>query len=104
MGDGTEFDDALLGLRGLRVVAVTEDGDELLVGTKTIRWVAGCPSCGAIAMTKDWLRVITRGLPAFNRRVQLVWSKRRFSCPVRTWTERSDELPRSPRAVRACGT
>ena len=32
MGDGTEFDDALLGLPGFRVVAVTEDGDELLVG------------------------------------------------------------------------
>ena len=32
MGDGTEFDDALLGLRGFRVLAVTEDGDELLVG------------------------------------------------------------------------
>ena len=41
MGDGTEFDDALLGLRGFRVLAVTEDGDELLVGIETIRRVAG---------------------------------------------------------------
>src|ERR1039458_10354679 len=51
MGDGTEFDDALLGLRGFRVLAVTEDGDELLVGIETIRRAAGCPSCGVIART-----------------------------------------------------
>ena len=81
MGDGTEFDDALLGLPGFRVVAVSEDGDELLVGIETIRRVAGCPSCGVIARTKDRLRVFIRDLPAFNRRVRLVWSKRRFSCP-----------------------
>jgi len=98
MGDGTEFDDALLGLRGFRVLAVTEDGDELLVGIETIRRAAGCPSCGVIARTKDRLRVIIRDLPAFDRRVRLVWSKRRFccpelDCPVQTWTEHSDELP-----------
>jgi transposase len=81
MGDGTEFDDALLGLRGFRVLAVTEDGDELLVGIETIRRAAGCPSCGVIARTKDRLRVIVRDPPAFNHRVRLVWSKRRFSCP-----------------------
>jgi transposase len=111
MGDGTEFDDALLGLRGFRVVAVTEDGDELLVGIETTRRAAGCPSCGVIARTKDRLRVIIRDLPAFDRRVRLVWSKRRFSCPepdcpVQTWTERSDELPDrrvlSARAGREC--
>jgi hypothetical protein len=52
-----------------------------------------------------------RDLPAFDRRVRLVWSKRRFSCPdpdcpVQTWTERSDELPDrrvlSARAGREC--
>jgi integrase len=42
MGDGTEFDDTLLGLPGFRVLAVTEDGDELLVGIETIRRAAGC--------------------------------------------------------------
>ncbi|MGD0876201.1 MAG: transposase family protein [Acidimicrobiales bacterium] len=111
MGDGTEFDDALLGLRGFRVLAVTEDGDELLVGIETIRRAAGCPSCGVIARTKDRLRVIVRDLPAFNHRVRLVWSKRRFSCPdpdcpQQTWTERSEELPDrrvlSARAGREC--
>ncbi|MFZ2058642.1 MAG: transposase [Acidimicrobiales bacterium] len=98
MGDDIEFDDALLGLPGFRVLAVTEEGDELLVGIETIRRAAGCPSCGVIARTKDRLRVFIRDLRAFNRRVRLVWSKRRFSCPdpdcpVLTWTERSDELP-----------
>jgi hypothetical protein len=46
MGDGTEFDDALLGLPGFRVLAVTEDGDELLVGIETIRRAAGCLFAG----------------------------------------------------------
>jgi transposase len=109
--DGTEFDDALLGVSGFRVVAVTEDGDELLVGIETIRQVAGCPSCGVIARTKDRLRVFIGDLPAFDRRVRLVWSKRRFTCPdpdcpQLTWTEHSDELPNrrvlSARAGREC--
>src|ERR1700674_3341734 len=111
MGDGTEFDDALLGLAGFRVTAVSEHGDELLVGIETIRRAAGCPACGVIARTKDRLRVVIRDLPAFGRRVRLVWSKRRFSCPEddcpqRTWTEHSDELPDrhvlSARAGREC--
>ncbi|MGO9299507.1 MAG: ISL3 family transposase [Acidimicrobiales bacterium] len=111
MGDGTEFDDALVGLPGFRVLAVTDDGDELLVGIETIRQAAGCPSCGVIARTKDRLRVLIRDLPAFDRRVRLVWSKRRFrcpdpDCPVQTWTERSDEFPDrrvlSARAGREC--
>jgi transposase len=83
MGDGTEFDDALLGLRGFRVTAVTESGEELLVGIETIRRAAGCPACGVIARTKDRLRVVIRDLPAFGRHVRLVWSKRRFSGSTR---------------------
>ena len=111
MGDGTEFDDVLLGLPGFRVLAVTDDGDELLVGIETIRQAAGCPTCGVIARTKDRLRVLIRDLPVFDRRTRLVWSKRRFcclepECPQRTWTEHSEELPDrrvlSARAGREC--
>jgi hypothetical protein len=107
MGDGTEFDDALLGLPGFRVVAVTEDGDELLVGIETIRRAAGCPSCGVIAKTKDRLRVIIRDLPAFNHRVRLVWSKRRLpgsGLPGSDLDRALGRAPRSPRAFRAGGT
>ena len=111
MGDGTGFDDVLLGLPGFVVTAVTEDRDELLVGIETVRGAAGCPTCGVIARMKDRLRVVIRDLPAFGRRVRLVWSKRRFSCPEPdceqgTWTECSDELPDrqvlSARAGRFC--
>jgi hypothetical protein len=52
MGDGTEFDDALLGLSGLGVLAVTDDGDELLVGIETICRAGECSLCGVIARTK----------------------------------------------------
>jgi transposase len=98
VSDGTGFEDLLVGLPGFTVTAVVEDGDELLVGVETPRQAAGCPSCGVIARTKDRLRVVFRDLPAFGRRVRLVWSKRRFSCsepdcPQKTWTERHAELP-----------
>jgi transposase len=89
----------LLGLDGFVVTAVTDDGDGgLLVGVETRRAAAGCPCCGVVARTKDRLRVVVRDLPCFHRRAKLVWSKRRFSCPekecpMRTWTECSDELP-----------
>jgi len=109
MGDGTDYDSALLGLAGFRVTAVTDDGLERLVGIETIRQAAGCPSCGVIAKTKDRLRVVIRDLPAFDRAVKLVWSKRRFfcpepDCPQRTWSERSPISPSaacSPRERRA---
>jgi transposase len=111
MGDGTGFDDVLLGLPGFVVTAVTENGDELLIGIETIRAAAGCPVCGVIARTKDRLRVVYRDLPAFDRLVRLVWSKRRFfcpeaDCPQRTWTEGCEELPYrhvlTARAGREC--
>ena len=111
MGDGTGFDDVLLGLPGFVVTAVVEQENELFIGIETIRVAAGCPACGVIAKTKDRLRVVFRDLPAFGRCVQLVWSKRRFFCPEpdcaqATWTESCDELPArqvlSTRAGREC--
>ena len=74
IADGTELDDVLLVLPGFLVLAVTEDGAELLVGIETIRQTAGCPACGVIARTRDRLWVVVTDLPAFNRRVRLVWS------------------------------
>jgi hypothetical protein len=46
VGDGTEFDDALLGLPGFRVLAVTKDGDELLVGIETTAGWRDVPDVG----------------------------------------------------------
>ena len=55
--------------------------------------------------------MVIRDLPAFNRRVRRLWSKRRFACPdpdcpEQTFTERSAELPDrrvlSARAGREC--
>jgi len=77
MGDGTEFDDALLGLPGFRVMAVSEDGDELLVGIETIRQAAGCPSCGVIARTKD--RLPGSPIPVIPCPTSSAWSRTRAS-------------------------
>jgi transposase len=90
MGDGSESEDMFL---------------------ETIRQAAGCPAFGVVARTKDRLRVVIRDLPVFNRRVRLVWSKRRFccpdpDCPQRSWTESSKEFPDRrvlpARAAREC--
>ncbi len=111
MCDGTDFEDILLGLPGFRVTAMVDDGAERLIGIETIRQAAGCPACGVIARTKDRLKVVIRDLPMFDRRVKLVWSKRRYTClepecPQRSFTERCDELPDrrvlSARAGREC--
>ena len=90
------------------MLAVTEDGDELLVGIETIRRSAGCHSCGVIARTKDRLRMIIRDLPVFDRRVRLVWSKRPLlpepDLPGSDLDRALRRAPRSPRDVRASGT
>jgi len=49
--NGTGPDDALLGMPGFGVLAVTDDGDELLAGIETIRRAAGCPSLGGLTAT-----------------------------------------------------
>jgi hypothetical protein len=71
MGDDSEFDDTFLALPGFRVLAVTDDGAEPLVGIETIHQAAGCPACGMIARAKNRRRVIVRDLPVFNRRFRL---------------------------------
>ena len=109
MGDGTEFDDALLGLPGFRVLAVTEDGEELLVGIETIRRAAGCPLCGVIARTKDRLRVVDQGLagvqPAREARlVQAPLLVPRPGLPAADLDGALRRAARSPRAVGPCRT
>jgi hypothetical protein len=48
MGDGTEFDDALLGLPGFRVTALTDYGRGLLAAVETLLFDRGYDNNNAL--------------------------------------------------------
>src|SRR5215471_4784268 len=108
--------DLLLGLEGLRVVAVDrDDGDD---GGGALRpdsdggvraGCDGCRTCGVVARGHGRLEVRLVDAPAMGRPVRICWRKRRWicpepTCPVTTFTEQ-DEWVAAPRAkltTRAC--
>jgi len=83
------------GAAGFEVLAVVDDGMELVVDVETTAAVVGCSSCGSRAIPKDRRWVILRDVPAGQRFVRLRWRKRVWrcgddDCEVNTWTEQSD--------------
>jgi transposase len=102
MDDGTGLAEALLGLDGFRVLAVTETPAEVVIEIETTAAVVGCVGCGVRAQAQDRMTVEIRDLPAFGRPARLVWRKRRWRCrealcAAKTWTENSEHV--SVRAV-----
>lgn len=100
--DGSGLAEALLGLDGFRVLAVTETSAEVVIEIETTADRVGCAGCGVRAEAQGRMPVAIRDLPAFGRPARLVWSKRRWRCreplcPARTWTETSEHV--STRAV-----
>ena len=49
MGDGNGCAEALLGLAGFRVVEVSEEPGEVVIGIETLPAPVGCPDCGVLA-------------------------------------------------------
>ncbi len=91
MSDGSGLAEALLGLDGFRVLAVSETV-EVTVVIESVRDLVGCSSCGVRA--EDRMDVEVRDLACFGRPARLVWRKRRWrcvdaDCEARTWTEGS---------------
>ena len=102
MSDGTGLAEAMLGLTGFRVLAVTETEAEVVIDIETTVQFAGCATCGSRAEAQDRLPVAIRDLACFGRPARLVWSKRRWrcvdvDCEAKTWTETTEHV--SPRAV-----
>jgi transposase len=102
MDDGTGVAEALLGLEGFRVLAVTESAAEVVIEIETIADRVGCAAGGVRAEAQDRVIVEVRDLPCFGRPARLVWHKRRWRCrepwcAARTWTETSEHV--STRAV-----
>jgi transposase len=99
--------DLLLGLEGLRVVAVDRDngddgGGALTVTVESAPGVMGCRTCGVVARGHGRLEVRLVDAPAMGRPVRICWRKRRWicpepTCPVTTFIEQ-DERVAAPRA------
>jgi transposase len=95
--DGSGLAEALLGLDGFRVLAVSESPDELVVEVETTATVVGCSACGTRAEAHERRPVEIRDLACFGRPARLVWRKRRWrcvdgDCEAKTWTESSAEF------------
>jgi transposase len=94
MIDGSGLANALLGLDGFLVLAVTETELEVVIDVETDADWVGCHGCGRRAEAQDRMPVEIRDLACFGRAVRLVWRKRRWrcidiDCDAKTWTERS---------------
>ena len=93
----------LVGLPDVNVLAVDDQAAQpLRVHVETVEAVTGCSGCGTRAWVKDRPSVALVDLPAFGRPTELVWCKRRWSCPdadcnVKSWTEQAPAIA----AVRA---
>jgi transposase len=103
--------DLLVGLPGLRVVAVerTRRGDGLVVTVESPPSLMGCPGCGVVVRIHGRRTVEMVDAPCFGRPVKLRWRKRTWSCPdpacpVGTFTEQNDDVaaPRALLTARAC--
>ncbi len=92
MSEGTGLAEALLGLEGFRVLAVSESPAEMVVSIETTLDVVGCTRCGTRAESQDRMMVDIRDLACFGRPARLAWNKRRWrctepDCDAKTWTE-----------------
>lgn len=108
MGDGNGLAEALLGLDGFRVLAVTEGTNELVVTVETDADVVGCEQCGVRAEAHERKVIDIRDLTCFGRPARLRWVKRRWrcveeDCDARTWTERSEHVDSQAVLTRRAG-
>ncbi len=76
MSDATGLAEALLGLDGCRVLAVSEAAAEVVIRIETTGGLVGCPGCGVRAVAHARTQVELRDLAAFGRPARLVWCKR----------------------------
>ena len=96
--------DVLVGLRGLRVVAVEgEPRGRLRVVVESPAAPMGCRACGVVAVSHGRRGHLLIDAPSFGRPVRVVWRKRSWSCPdpacpTGTFTERADGVA-APRAL-----
>jgi transposase len=108
MDDRSGLAEALLGLDGFVVLAVSESTDELVVTVETTASIVGCSRCGTRAEAQDRMRIDIRDLSCFGRPARLVWIKRRWrcvdaDCEAKSWTEHSDHVDAQAVLTRRAG-
>jgi transposase len=95
---------ALLGLDGVRVTAVEDDGDGgLRVYAASTAALAACPGCGTPSgAVKEWVTARPKDVAFGGRAVSLVWFKRRLYCPGSSCRAASftESVPAVPRRCR----
>jgi transposase len=101
--------DLLVGLTGVRVVAVAAGQRWLTVTVESPPGPMGCPACGVVAVSHGRRTHVLVDTPCFGRPVRLRWRKRTWSCPepaceVGTFTEQTERVaaPRALLSTRAC--
>jgi hypothetical protein len=72
MDDGIGLAEALLGLPGFRVLAVTETAAEVVIEIDTTAEIVGCGGCGTRAVAHERMPVEVRDLACFGRPARLV--------------------------------
>lgn len=89
---------SLLGIPGMRVLAVFEFTDERHVYVETVTVRDFCRGCGQRAESGGRHVVQVRDLPAAGKATRLVWHKREWRCRDcrRSWRETHPDIP--PRA------
>ncbi len=95
--------DLLVGLPGLHVTRVVEDGPGLVVTVESALTEAGCRECGVIAASHGRRTVELVDAPCFDRPVRIRWRKRTWrcrepACPTRSFTEQDEQVAR-PRGL-----
>src|SRR5215210_4201892 len=102
--------DLLVGLDGLRVIAVDrDDGGALRVSVESEAQAMGCPTCGVLAHGHGRLQVRLIDAPSAGRPVTVLWRKRRWVCPEplcprQSFVEQDEAIARGRGllTVRAC--
>lgn len=72
--------DVLVGLPGLRVVEVHDEGPRLVVTVESTPSTQGCRVCGVIAASHGRCTVRLVDAPCFGRPVRVLWRERTWVC------------------------
>ena len=73
MSDDNGLVEALLGLKGFKVLGVAETEAEVTIRIETTASVVACDGCGLRAEAQDRMVVQYRDLAAFGRPARLMW-------------------------------